>query len=525
VGRLAENFGLGPDMSDIINRHLEYKLERLLRLSGCGIIGLIMLWLWIEMMDIPYLNGIAALTVYFGIMLSIYAFLQPWNGVIFFIWVACLIDTVKRIAYIWKPYSFFDLSLILGVPVVVMGMIYLRVIFFNWFIPQERIPLDRGTFYITLCFLAAAVVGLLAGGGLSFRNLAKNYNFLCYVPAAIVIPHLFFKKEHWAAFSKTVLILMLVLLAYGNLQAFHGPLEFEKNYFLSGYTSMTTLVSESYFRPYSFLNGSATYAGIISMFCFFSFFFLCRRKNGFQLTLPVAGIIGLVLFSLVMSTQRGGTACFLITLIFLFLLRHPRMIYLLSGVTLLAYALMIVYIEEVWELLKWLHWGLEPYRTNEFLEKNTGLLTFGPRYLGIKELHNSQMWKPFGGGLMSGHEGLSAGHDLVSNMLAWVGYVGLAIFMLLVILILISSVRLLEKNKKEPEVLLWTQINFSIFFFIVVWSASLGIAFHVNPMNFFFWAACGNLIFLNSGYWRKDEGVDENRSPSTMVPESALKTS
>jgi hypothetical protein len=505
-------------MSGVVNRHLEYKLERFLRLSGGGIIGFAMLWLWIELIDIPFLNGVAALTVYLGIMLSVYSFIQPWNGVILFMWMACLIDTVKRVAYIWKPYSFFDLSLILGVPVVIMGMIYIRVIFFNWFIPQERIPLNRGTFYITLCFLGAAAVGLLAGGGLSFRNLAKNYNFLCYVPAAIVIPHLFYKKEHWAVFSKTVFVLMLALLAYGNFQALHGPLKFEEDYFLSGFTSMAILVREDYFRPYSFLNGSAAYAGITSMFCFFSLFYLCRKKKRFELTLPVVGVIGLVVFSLILSTQRGGAGCFLITIVFLFLLRTPRMIYFLSGLTLVAYALLILYIEEVWEFLQWLHWALEPYRTSEFLAQNTGLLTFGPRYLGIRELHNPQLWKPFGGGLLGGYEGLGAGHDLVSNLLAWVGYVGLAVFVGLVAFILISSVRLLEKNKDEPEVLLWTQINFSIFFFIVIWSAALGIAFHVSPMNFFFWTACGNLIFLNSAYWRKEM---DPREPSAEMAASA----
>jgi hypothetical protein len=505
-------------MSDTINRHLEFKVERILRLSGVVAMGMAMLWLWIELMDVPYLNGVAALTVYLGIMLSIYAFLQPWNGVILFMWVACLIDTIKRVAYIWKPYSFFDLSLILGVPVVIMGMIYIRVIFFNWFIPQERIPLDRGTFYITLCFLAAAVVGLLAGGGLSFRNLAKNYNFLCYVPAAIVIPHLFFKKEHWAAFSRAVFILMLMLLAYGNFQALFGPLEFEEKYFLSGFTSMAILVREDYFRPYSFLNGSAAYAGILSMFCFFSFFFLCRKKGQFRLTIPIVSVIGLVLISLILSTQRGGTACFLLTIGFLLLLRNPRMIHILSTTALVAYGLLILYIEEVWDFLQWLHWVLEPYRTSEFLAKNTGLLTFGPRYQGIKELHNPELWKPFGGGLLSGYEGLGAGHDLVSNLLAWVGYVGLAVFVVLVAFILISSVRLLEKYKDEPEVFLWTQINFSIFFFIVVWSASLGIAFHVNPMNFFFWTACGNLIFLNSGYWHKEK---TEPPPSVETPAPA----
>jgi hypothetical protein len=500
-------------MSDALDRHFEYKLERILRLSGAVVIAFAMLWLWLELLDIPYLNGVAAVTVYLGVMLSIYAFLQPWNGVILFLWVACLIDTVKRVAYIWKPYSFFDLSLILGVPVVIMGMIYIRVIFFNWFIPRERIPIDRGTIYITFCFAAAAVVGLLAGGGLSFRNMAKNYNFLCYVPAAIVIPHLFYKKEHWAAFSKTIFFIMIVLMIYGNFQAFHGPPEFEKEYFLSGFTSMAILVREDYFRPYSFLNGSAAYAGILSMFCFFSLFYICRKEGKIRFSLPVILVVGAVLFSLIMSTQRGGTSCFLLTLLFLKLVQHPRMIHILTGIVVVGYGLLILYIEEIWEFLQWLNFALEPYRTNEFLQRNTGLLTFGPRYAGIKELHNSEKWKPFGEGLLAGHQSLEAGHDLVSNLLAWIGYVGLAFFILLTVFVIVSSTRLLEKNRDEPEVLLWTQINFAIFFFIVIWSAALGIAFHVNPMNFFFWTACGNLIFLNSGYWRKNDTADGSPSP------------
>lgn len=435
-------------------------------------------------------NPVAVLLLVSGILSVFYALMRPWNSLLLFVWLAMTIDGIKRLTYALSDMSFLDVASILLVPVLLMGGIYLRIIFLHWFAARHEITkVDLKKFWPIL-LLAVVASGAMLYKDRSLSNIAANYQFLCYIPAAVAVPHLLNSSLRWNKFSRSMIWIVLIVGIYGFVQAVHGPFDYELEYMRSGLTSTISLIEEEYFRAFSLLNTSATFAGTMMMCTFYGFYALCQRRGQLHLSWPVVGLGLFTTACCFASTQRGALSMGVLVLVSLPLFRRPQAMKGLLLVAVVLYVLLVWFAPEVKDYMYVLEEQLEPLRVNDFMRQNLHVLTFGQRLDGMIALQQPGAWTLFGGGDVGG------GHNLMVDLLGWTGAVGLTIFIVLSASILNFSLGALHRLRHSPRVYLWAQINLAVFIYVLVWSMVLGSVIHVSPMNFFFWLSIGNLIFI-----------------------------
>ena len=156
---------------------------------------------------------------------------------------------------------------------------------------------------------------------------------------------------------------------------------------------------------------------------------------------------------------------------------------------------MIFRIDDVWEFVIQADHYVSRMRFNPLMSEHTSLLTFGARVDSFHMLYDPNIWTPFGNGMRSD---AGDGHDLLTNLVIWIGYVGLTIFLLLLAALLGLTGRLLQalRDSGNGPALVWAQVNIAVLLYVIVWSFLFGSVIHVSPMNFFFWLSVGNLLFL-----------------------------
>lgn len=454
-------------------------------------------------------NPLAALLLISGILSACYAFIRPWQSFLLFLWLAVTVDTMKRLTFAVSSMSMSDVAYILAVPVILMAALYVRIFLLQWF-DRDRSSIDVLQFkkfipiFLLMLVMTAAVIGT---DGLSFGNISKSYTLVCYVPAAIVVPLLLSTPERWMQFSRHLLWIGMVIGCYGLIQAWHGPFDFELTYMLSGLTGTDSLIEQDgYVRVFSLLNASGTFAGMMVICTLYSFYALCIARG--KMDLKGWRIKFLILFCFTtcfFATQRGAFACGLLTIALLPLFSRPRALQAFFGLFVVLFILMIIHIDDVWNYIQDFDKYLEPIRVNNFLAENTHLLTFGARVMSFERLHEAETWTPFG--IFSEHIDIMAGHDLVTNLVLWIGYVGLAVFLLMVFSLLTIASRLIQTLRPYPATYLWAQVNLAVFMYILIWGTLLGSVIHVSPLNFFFWFSIGNLLYLyqNKAVLRSDD--------------------
>ena len=441
-------------------------------------------------------NPLAVLLLVSGVILGFYAQMRPWTAFILFLWLAATIDMAKPLTYSVSSMSTVDVAYILAVPVVLMAALYGRIVLLQWFSSDATISKVRHQNYIPIFLMVALIgVGIVGSDGANFGALSKNYTLLCYVPAAIAIPHLLSSPERWLQCCRHLLWITLVVGVYGIVQAIYGPFDFEMSYMESGLTSTFNLLEDSgRFRAFSMLNTSSTFAGMMVIGTLYAFYPLCLRQG--RITVANRATVALIVFCLVtcsLATQRGAFLCGAITFVLLPLFSRPKALQICIAVAAGMFVLLVVNIEEVWQFIQHLDRDLEPYRVNSFLVNNTSLLTFGARVDSFRMLHDATTWTPFGS---SGHIEILSGHDLVTTIVLWIGWVGLLVFLGMVSILITVASRLMRSLYARPTAYLWAQVNLAVFMYILIWSLLLGSAIHVSPMNFFFWFSVGNLLYL-----------------------------
>ena len=115
------------------------------RLSSAKIVppliamGLPMLaaWLLSTIISDSNSNPVAVLLLISGIVSIFYALMRPWNSLLVFVWLAMTIDAIKRMTFALSTMNFIDVAQILIVPVLLMGGIYMRIIFLHWFVAHS----------------------------------------------------------------------------------------------------------------------------------------------------------------------------------------------------------------------------------------------------------------------------------------------------------------------------------------------------------------------------------------------------
>ena len=443
-------------------------------------------------------NPVAMLLLISGIVLSFYALIKPWPAFLLFVWLSVTIDTFKRITYAASDMNQIDVAEILLVPVLLIAALYLRIAFLQWFGQDENIdPINYKKFLPVLGLCVLAPLAMLKKSGLSFSAVKENYTFICYIPAALTIPHLLNSPGRWRTFSRQMFWICLAVGAYGLVQVVHGPFEYERVYMESGLTTTISLMEEGFFRPFSLLNTGPTFAGMMVIGTFFALYRISLTDG--RLRLGNRRLLLLLAFCLavcVLSTQRGPVLCALLVIPLLPLFQRPRLLQLafLLGVSL--FALLILRIDDVWLFVVQADQYVSRMHFNPLMSEHTSLLTFGARVDSFHMLYDPSIWTPFGNGMRSD---AGDGHDLLTNLVIWIGYVGLTIFLLLLAALLGLTGRLLQRlrSRGDRSALVWAQVNLAVLLYVIVWSFLFGSVIHVSPMNFYFWLAVGNLLFLS----------------------------
>lgn len=441
-------------------------------------------------------NPVAMLLLLSGVAFAVFAQIRPAPAVILFLWLAVTIDEGKRAAFAMSNMSMFDVSKILAVPVLLMGAIYFRTIFLAWFRSADAgIAAIRYKKFAPIAALTAlTLVAMVRAGGLSFSALSANYAYVCYIPAAAVVPHVLSQPKHWQQMSRHFLWIFYLVGGYGLFQAIVGPLPFEKTYLESGLTSTLYLMEDGRFRAFSTMNASSTFAGAMVVACLFALFYLGSIEGRYRiLTGKGFRLFVLCLIVCALATQRGAFLCGFITYCTIPLFRRPRFLQVGFLAFLALFALMVVNIDEVWAFVQRIDQDIDPLRVNGFLSQNTSLLTFGARVDSFQSLHDIQNWSAFGKGI-GGDTG--AGHDLTTNLMLSLGWVGLCVFLGLTLAVLGIAGNLLRSLSRFPPAYAWAQVNLAVFVFITIWSLLFGSVLYDNPLNFFFWVSVGNLLYL-----------------------------
>lgn len=487
-------------MDTVSRTYIVYLVERTVQiLSGIGLL-LLILYFWFDFLGSPWLNIMASCILVLGSVACVFAFLRPYEGIFLFIWVSCFVDFFKRVAYQFPPFTFYEVQRILIVPFLIMFAMYIRVLLLHWFGREDqRIPVRYGHYWLVIAFGLATGTAFVGGHSLSFSSIATNIQWLFYIPAAIAVPYLLFNPSRWRLFSIHCLLLLLIVGTYGVSQSLLGYFPFERDYLESGMTTTGFLLDVNLVdRAFSTLNASSTYTGVLCLLAFYSLFWICRRQGRFVLNAYTILLCLSVFAACILATQRGAPICFLAAVGIIALSSRPR---LLTGIMLLmiaGYVSMIVFAAELKVHLYTLDGMLEPLRFNDFTRQTLTLLTFGERLDSYELLANPELWKPFGSGFGASY----GGHDLVTNLLVWSGYVGLFFFvgaMIVVIKYGLDYMRLLQKGT-DSDALLWIQVNLGCFLFMLIWGFLLGSSIHVSPMNFFFWLSLGNIVYTKLDY-------------------------
>ncbi len=441
-------------------------------------------------------NPVAVLLLVTGVCLAVYALIRPWGAFLVFLWLAVTIDTFKRLTFATSSMSMNDVAYVLAVPVIVMAALYLRVALLQWFAHDSKIDrIQFAKFVPVMILLLLVFVGIIGKDGLSFANLSKNYTLLCYIPAAVVVPLLLTEPARWTKYSRHLFWITIVIGIYGLIQSWHGPFDFELTYLMSGLTATDNLIeADGRFRVFSLLNASSTFAGMMVIGTFYALYGLCVKYGRLQLKgWRTKAMIAFCFFVCFLATQRGAFVCGLLTVAMLPLFSRPRMLQVAFGVFVGLFILMVTHIDEVWYSVQQFDGELQSLNTSDFVQQNTSLLTFGARVQSFELLQASSTWTAFG---QSGHLEIMSGHDLVTTLVLWIGWVGLLVFFTMTAGLLAISSKLLADLKHNPTAYLWAQVNLAVFFFIVIWSMLLGSVIHVSPMNFFFWFSIGNLLYM-----------------------------
>lgn len=440
-------------------------------------------------------NPFGLLVLLFSFSLILLATMRPFTGLIAFLWVSAFIDFFKRFAYVFSNMHFLDVAVLLVIPVLLMCGIYFRVLVLNWFKRgREFSVLELKKFWPVVALTAVTLGGLFLSTGLNFGTIRTNYAFIAFIPAAIAVPLLLDRPERWKIFCKHCFWILIITGTYGISQAVFGPLQFERDYMMSGLTIVTMQIGESgeeIIRAFSTFNSGPTFTGVAVMCAIFSAFYFAKPGSKSLYSRPFVFAFIFAAVCCFAATQRGALVAGFMTLCFIGLFSERKKLILFSILAIGGYVSLIVFIDPIWSWIQWFDRILEPYKTNDFLRTNLSFLTFGERVDSFRALKSVDNLTLFGRGL-----GRHAGHDLLSNLLGWVGIVGTLLFLGLALGILYLSAKVMDFYKAHDEIFLWARVNLSIFAFILVWSLGSGSVIHISPMNFFFWASVGNLIAL-----------------------------
>ena len=135
---------------------------------------------------------------------------------------------------------------------------------YNGLDPRTDIdPINYRKFLPVLGLCVLVPLAMLKKSGLSFSAMKENYTFVCYIPAALAIPHLLNSPERWRVFSRQMFWICMAVGFYGLTQVVHGPFGYERVYMESGLTTTISLMEEGFFRPFSLLNTGPTFAGMM----------------------------------------------------------------------------------------------------------------------------------------------------------------------------------------------------------------------------------------------------------------------
>ena len=436
-------------------------------------------------------SPIAELLLIVGLILMFYALVRPWNALLLFLWLVICIDALKRVTYAATDMSMIDVAEILIVPVLLMGGLYLRVFGLHWFVSRrEDSTLNLRKFWPILVLFISGVGGLIYKEGASFGVISANYQIFCYIPAAVIVPYFLNSPERWDKYAQQLYYLLLVVGVYGIIQSIHGPFDYEVEYLKSGLTSTISLMEQESFRAFSLLNTGPTYAGMMIICLFYTYYLVCQKWGRMVWTLRVTVLTIFAAGACFLATQRGALISGLIVIVGLPMFVKPRMLIGLFVGFIVSYGLTIYYASEIKDYMYVADAQLDFLRTSHFMSQEFSILTMGTRLDGFIALQSPNMWTPLGG-----YTG-EAGHNLLSDLLTWVGYIGTTVFLIIVGTVIYVSTRVLTELKHNPQAYLWAQVNLAVFLYVLIWGAFLGSTIHVSPVNFFFWTSLGNLIFL-----------------------------
>ena len=436
-------------------------------------------------------SPIAELLLIVGLILMFYALIRPWNAMLLFLWLVMSIDAIKRVVYAATDMSFIDVAEILIVPVLLMGGLYLRVFGLHWFVSRrEDSTLNLKKFWPILVLFICGVGGMVYKEGASFTSISANYQIFCYIPAAVIVPYFLNTPGRWDVYARQMYYLFIVVGTYGVIQSINGPFEYEVEYLKSGLTSTITLIEQESFRAFSLLNTSPTYAGMMIICLFYTYYVVCKDKGRVVWTARVVALTIFAAGACFLATQRGALVSGLIVIAGLPMFTKPRLLIGLFVGFIVSYGLTIYYASEIKDYMYIADAQLDFLRTSHFMNQEFSILTLGTRLDGFIALQSPNMWT-----LLGGDTG-EAGHNLLSDLLAWVGMLGTGVFLIIVGTVIYVSTRVLTAVKDNPKAYLWAQVNLAVFLYVLVWGAFLGSTIHVSPVNFFFWTSLGNLIFL-----------------------------
>lgn len=385
-------------------------------------------------------NAIARLYLYLAVFGFLFGLLAPKRTFYFVLFLTFYLDFMKRLIIFDSGASRMDLYYVLGMaPLAFLGIV------FNLLYQSTRGMAAQRPGIVKLFILVAAVATLggvaaiSAGGG--FRAVGDAVNSVAYLFLLPVIPLLFPTPGEIRGLLRNVLLMAVPSALYMCVHLARGSLfDWEMDYVKSGLTIEIRQLMEYTFRPFGTLNSAANASVIFaSLVALVLGGFWGRALPGPDRSR--LGLVGILLLPLLFAVAAYATLSRMGWFIGLMAIPLARIVRTRVG-TLATYFVAIILVGIALGATPWL---LKTQILNEIsgdmIGRGSGrtaqtlnISTLNDRLEGYYEiLHTPRVWSPFGlkfQGMSEGAIMALKSHDVVSVLLFRIGYVPLAVLLL-----------------------------------------------------------------------------------------------
>lgn len=456
-------------------------------------------------------------------MAAIVGLLAPRFAFYLLLLSGAYLDLIKRFMILDSGFTEMDLAFLLGfAPALVAGIVLKFLFEFvtkSTSISSREIKLFFATTF--LCsFLGAAQV--MMGEGL--RSAGGALNMVAYLYVPLILPRIFRDISELKNLMIAVLVIYLPAVLWAINQAFNGLAGFEMQYLLSGMTTEVRQLDEEVFRNMGTMvsaHALSMVASILAAALIIPVSWKNGKLNPRLWVNPLRWVIVILFVTGAYYTfSRTGWACAIIAILAFICLQSRILTFTAFFTSILAvialyasadYLLQSRIMVDTQDLL------FEKFGTTAEARQSLTLGTLDARLESMASFAtDSEIWTPFGMKIAGTDVQLKWVHDILTETLIKVGYIPLALLVIIFLVSTFVSFKALFRMPKGPHRMMASYFA-ALAIGMMSGGFSQGAMILFFPINFF-WC-----LFLGAAYslylWHRKESTASIKvsSPGTVA--------